>query len=144
MRQGGRVRVRVLRVYDGDTLLVQRTGGDRKRLLLRLFGIGAPESDQEFGVESGDYLAELVLGGTFLLGIIESEDRYSRVVGILYDGTGTSINQQMVAAGWAYYWTQYGTLRGGQQAEATARRNGLGVWRNPDGGIRPWNWRLHN
>ena len=126
----------VVRVIDGDSLVVQSPEGEQTREI-RLHGIDAPEADQPYGTEAADYLRSLALNRTFTLEITSGSDHYGRVVGILYDGLrSNSLNLRMVAAGLAY--SRYGRLLGVAQAEAEARQRLAGVWQMLGGGVRPW------
>ena len=142
MKLGGRIRVHVLRVIDGDSLIVQRTGGVRRQFELRLHGIDAPEYEQEFYDEAAGQLRSLALNRTFYLNITEPSDYYDRVVGVLYEDTPrASLNHLMLSLGLAYNWPKYGVLRGGKEVQTEARLQRLGVWRDPGGGPRPWKHR---
>lgn len=108
-----------LKVEDGDTLLV-RLEGETKRV--QLLGIDAPEDKDNpkfkvdlkrtaldydtlltMGVMASDHLRELIAGTEALeLNYTPGEiDRYGRLVGVLYGIDGVSINQAMVANGFA-------------------------------------------
>ena len=53
----------------------------------------------------------------------------------------SSLNEQMVRAGLAYHWTEFGDQTGLREAEAKARSEKLGIWRRAGGGVRPWVYR---
>ena len=140
-------RVQILRVVDGDSLEVQHAGLftlRRRPFAVRLYGIDAPELAQPYGDEARRELESLVRDGDIRMEQIAT-DRYGRRVGLLYrrgKGRRESINREMVKAGLAYWYQQYGGKRlGFPEAEAEARSKRRKVWREPGGGQRPWDYR---
>ena len=79
---------RVLSVSDGDTVTINDHGEKRK---LRLYGIDAPEKDQEYGMESRQYLYDRIQGKDINIDFI-SKDRYGRDISIIYIN-GENINE---------------------------------------------------
>ena len=73
----------VLRVSDGDTIVVRQMDGQEKKL--RLCGIDAPEKAQALGKESKANLQRLVdeVNKTVMVSEIES-DRYGRTVAEIF------------------------------------------------------------
>lgn len=93
-------RGKVIGVTDGDTISVLR---DRQPVKVRLNGIDAPESHQDFGTQSKKTLSDLVFGKE--VGIKEVDtDRYGRMVGIVFLADGTNVNYAMVYAGMAWWY----------------------------------------
>jgi len=127
------------RVTDGDTL---RMGQTR----IRLFGIDAPEGKQSCerdglpwlcGQEAGKYLREMVAGQT-LTCQEKDRDRYGRSVAMCRLPDGRDIGTQMVAAGMALAYRQYGGSTY-DAAEAEAKNFARGLW---SGTFQPpWEWR---
>ena len=137
--------VQVMSVQDGDSLVVRRSGsGDRNGFRVRLYAIDAPESDQEFGREAGEYLRRLVSGRADLILEPVDTDRYGRLVGVLYYrevGRQRSINRLMVQQGLAHWYRQYGGHGLGlehAEREAQGRRRGLWASGRP---VAPWDHR---
>lgn len=124
------------RAIDGDTVALP----DRGRV--RLACVDAPERQQPGGSEARSALARMMAGRSISL-IPHGTDRYGRVVGtVLADDE--SLNQRMVAEGWA--WVYYGYLRGCDQAklieaENQARSARRGLWGLGDQPCAPWLWR---
>lgn len=126
-------------VSDGDTI---RIGESR----IRLFGIDAPEGNQTCerdavpwlcGQEAGKYLRELVAAQSLLCAEID-HDRYGRTVAICRLSDGRDIGAEMVAAGMAIAYRQYGGSTY-DAAEAEAKKFRRGLW---SGKFRPpWEWR---
>ena len=134
--------VRVIRVKDGDGLIARTQSG--RILEIRLSLIDAPELSQLYGRQSMYFLERLTSGKELQFRYLET-DRYQRLVGILYDDMEEpSVNRQMVAAGWAYYWPWYNKTDGlmdAAQKEARSMRKGMWAKGNP--GIKPWVFREH-
>ena len=81
------VQVGLLRVIDGDTLLVQQRGGLLKshpEERIRLWGIDAPESDQKGGTDSTRHLNKITGGRGSIWLTRMATDQYGRTVGIIH------------------------------------------------------------
>ena len=100
------------RVVDGDTCDVNLDLGFSIILAkqrVRLVGIDTPESrtrdlaEKKLGLQAKDLLKELTQDGF----VLESQGRgkYGRILGVLWDFDGNSINQKLIEAGLAAeYW----------------------------------------
>lgn len=100
------------RVVDGDTVDVNINLGYKIVLTkqrVRLVGIDTPESrtrnlsEKKLGLEAKALLKELTSDGF----VLESQGRgkYGRILGVLWDHDGNSINQKLIDAGLAVeYW----------------------------------------
>ena len=143
-RKGRPFPVRVLSVQDGDSLLVVPTNRTDRRIRVRLYGIDAPEHDQDFGREATERLRSLVRGQNDLTLEYKDTDRYGRLVGVLYFGTSgrqPSANQVMVEEGLARWYSRYGGRELGlDQAEQNARRAKRGIWSSGHQ-VAPWDHR---
>jgi endonuclease YncB( thermonuclease family) len=82
---------KVVGVSDGDTITVL---DDQKRQhKIRLDGIDAPESNQDYGSRAKQSLSDLVFGKTVTV-TSAKRDRYGRVLGqVLCDGKSANIEQ---------------------------------------------------
>jgi micrococcal nuclease len=98
----------VVRVVDGDTLVVRLDGGGDEKL--RLIGIDTPESvaldrpNECFGKEATAQLTELVPPGTAIRisRDVEPRDRYDRLLGYVYRADDDLfVNEDLVAHGFA-------------------------------------------
>ena len=96
------------RVVDGDTCDVNLDLGFSIILAkqrVRLVGIDTPESrtrdlaEKKLGLQAKDLLKELTQDGF----VLESQGRgkYGRILGVLWDFDGNSINQKLIEAGLA-------------------------------------------
>jgi len=100
------------RVVDGDTVDVHiKLGFDvmLRKQRVRLAGIDTPESrtrdleEKKLGLEAKELLKEFCADGFVLHSM--GRGKYGRVLGVLYDQGGESINQKLIDAGLAVeYW----------------------------------------
>lgn len=129
--------VRLLKVIDGDSLVVSAGGRERE---LRLDQIDAPEYDQPHGQRSEDILRRLLSGRPLSIEVLE-RDRYGREVVELEAG-GVNINARMVELGAAWAYRRYLRDESLLELEATARAAGRGLWGLEAGEpVAPWTWR---
>ena len=134
---------RVDRVIDGDTIVVI-TEDDNIRVRIR--GIDAPESNQEFGGESRLALEELLNGRTVVLKS-DQQDRYGRTLASVAV-SGTDVGLYMIENGYAWYYEAYGLQipvewqKAYRLAQADAKSLQVGLWQG-QGVIPPWTWRKH-
>lgn len=132
---------RVDRVIDGDTVKVI-TENDTLRIRIR--GIDAPESEQEFGEEARIALNRLI-GGQNVVFQSEGSDAYGRVLAsvAVY---GRDVGLYMIERGYAWYYETYGSQIPSdwqyayRMAESHARLNHAGLWQS-SGPVPPWSWR---
>jgi micrococcal nuclease len=131
------VQGKVVKVFDGDSLLFQPAGGG-KPLEVRLKDIDAPEICQPGGPEARSYLQEVVADKAARLETGPA-DTYGRVLAVLTVDE-MNINQRLVAEGHAWSirtkWNQGPFVA--QEKMATALKRGLHG--NP-GAIQPAEWR---
>lgn len=136
--------ITVVSVGDGDTFRANRRG---QNITVRLACVDAPESAQKpYGSNAANQLKQLLpVGQEIALRTVE-RDRYGRTVAEVY-ASGQSVNLQMVARGQAAVYRQYlnGCPASKQQllqAEATAKRQGQGMWnRSNPIKVMPWDFR---
>lgn len=135
------IKVYVSEVQDGDTITFIKTNKDSKRIVMRgrLYGIDAPELQQEFGNEAKEQLHKLILNKEVYINE-ESYDIYGRTI-IKIFLNGIYINEELVKTGYAWSYKEYNKnniiLN---TAEIEARSKKLGLWNNQNP-IYPPNWR---
>jgi micrococcal nuclease len=94
-----RVKAQVVRVIDGDTIVVNINGTDYH---LRYIGMDAPETGSIGGSQATAYNSQLVSGKTVILVKDVSEvDRYDRLLRCVFVGN-IFVNYEMVRAGYAH------------------------------------------
>lgn len=133
---------KVVGVSDGDTVTV--LDENNKQQKIRLEGIDAPESKQDFGEKAKKNLSDLIYGKEVTV-ISNKTDKYGRKVGkILLDGK--DINLEQIKSGYAWHYKQYAEEQSKTDqklyadAEVTAKGAKLNLWslNNP---VAPWNFR---
>ncbi len=115
-------------VQDGDSLkFVQQ--GHSEEVRVRLYGIDAPEKNQEFAGQSRKKLEKLTRGKKIRLEVVDT-DKYGRYVARVYVGK-TYVNLEMVKAGlaWHYDFHADGAADAAlAKAEEAARKARKGLW----------------
>lgn len=127
----------VVRVVDGDTIVVRIAGAEER---VRLIGIDTPESVDPrspvecFGKEASRRTSDLLPPGTTIRVVrdVEARDRYSRLLAYVYrEDDGTFVNLDLVRHGFAEtlaYEPNMAHADDLASAAAEARRDGLGLW----------------
>lgn len=131
-------RYSVLEVLDGDTLVVNYQGSDRR---VRLAQIDAPESAQPYGDNARQMLAELVRDKSVEL-TVTTTDRYGRLVAEV-QVNGESVNALLIKRGAAWVYRRYAKTEDYYRYEADARQAGIGLWAESHP-TPPWEWRKAN
>lgn len=126
----------VVGVTDGDTITV--LDADKVQHKIRLYGIDAPESTQDYGQRSKQLLSALVYGDTVRVDY-DDKDRYGRIVGKVYNGE-QYVNAEMIRLGLAWHYKQYSKDKDLAELEATAKAGKIGLWSRPDA-VAPWDFR---
>jgi endonuclease YncB( thermonuclease family) len=119
---------KVVGVSDGDTITV--LDAQKRQHKIRLDGIDAPESSQDFGSRAKQSLSDLVFGKTVTV-ISSKKDRYGRTLGKVALSDGKDINLEQVERGMAWFYRQYAKelsredAAAYEQAERAAREEKL-------------------
>lgn len=125
---------RVIGVTDGDTITVLREGTQIK---IRLEGVDAPESKQDYGTATKTRLSELVHGRNVEIRQTGT-DRYRRTLAyVVVDGR--EINLQLLREGLAWHYVRYNSEERYAEAEQEARELKQGLWAME--AVAPWEWR---
>ncbi len=128
---------RLVRVIDGDSIVVDRGQGEVK---VRLLGIDCPERNQPFGSQATRTIKDL-LGESPLRIKGQKKDRWGRLLAHVYVGS-TLVNLELVkhGAAWVYkaekdvFWADL------NEAERSARQSKIGLWDDLHP-IYPGDWR---
>lgn len=127
----------VIRVIDGDTIVVSDPGGE---ITVRLIGIDSPELARAgnpvecFAEAAKQQMISLVSGQTVTLESDPTQsdlDKYGRSLRYVLLPDGTNVNLEMVRQGFAYEYTYdvpYVYQTEFKQAEQNARGSNLGLW----------------
>lgn len=132
----------VLSVHDGDTLTVAPGGDAGTPVVVRLYGIDAPEEDQPHGDASTTFLRSLLPVGAAVEIIHYDMDRYGRTVALVVHD-GHTVNGEMVRAGLAWVYPRYCKAKfckAWTRSQKEARASGLGLWAEL-APLPPWEWR---
>ncbi len=132
-------KVNITHIADGDSL---RSG----ELRIRLFGIDAPEKNQQCtdtngadwacGMAAQKALEKLVANAPYLQCDLIDVDRYRRVVMQCFDGK-TDLGAALVRAGLALAYRQYSSIYSADEDSAKTAK--LGMWAGAF--TAPWAWR---
>ena len=136
----GNVAGTVVRVLDGDSLVVATARGEK--LEVRLGEIDAPEKHQPHSNIARKVLTDLALGETVEISVLEI-DQYGRLVGRVYRANDElSLNQLLVREGHAWVYRRYARDDSLLGLEEEAKRQQRGLWALPsDEIVPPWQWR---
>lgn len=127
---------KVVGVMDGDTIEILE---EKRTTRVRLYGVDAPEKNQDYGSRARQFTSDLVFGKNVQL-IEKGKDRYGRVIGIVMLPDGRSLNEELVRNGFAWYYRDYAKDPVLEQLEADARQDRRGLWEMPEP-IAPWDFR---
>lgn len=126
---------RVVHVFDGDTLITSRGGRGE---IIRLFGIDCPEKQQAFGPEARSFTSGMVTGKIIrVIPVRIKESRYELCKVYIGDKL---LNEEILAAGYAWHYKEYSTNKEWAKTEQSARSAGKGLW-SEENPAPPWEFR---
>lgn len=126
----------VVAVLDGDTIDVEHNGTKER---IRLNGIDAPETGQDYGRRATEFLGDLI--GTQTVTIrSHGVDSHGRTIGDVVLPDGKLANHEMVKAGLAWWYCRYSASEALRDLQIEAREAKRGLWRDPVP-IPPWVYR---
>jgi micrococcal nuclease len=132
----------VIRVIDGDTVVLERIG------TVRLIGVDTPEvvdtrqPVQRFGREASEFTRRLIAGKPVRVEYDwNRRDRYRRTLAYLYLQDGTFVNAEIIRQGYGLAYTpfafKYMDAFAKIQAEAQEKQRGLWKPESPASGLDP-------
>ena len=128
---------KVVSVADGDTIQVLQ---GTRAIKVRLWGVDAPEREQDFYSVSRQFTAENVFGKTVTV-IVKERDQYGRSVGTVLFENALNLNHELVRAGLAWWYRHFAKddqiLPVLEQQARDAKR---GLWSMPNPQA-PWEFR---
>ena len=140
----------VLRVVDGDTLVVRRTANGKQEHI-RLYGIDAPErasaewKSQPYSRAAKVFLKKMLPRRSRVTVEDMGNDRYNRTVAVISLPDGKVVQERLLSSGLAWVYPQYCTreeicapLR---KLEDEARKQKRGLWADK-APVPPWAWRV--
>ncbi len=129
--------MRVVGISDGDTITVLTAA--KKQVKVRLWGIDAPETGQDFGSRAKQGAASLAFGKQVTIRVRDT-DGYGRTVAEVILPDGRSMNREMVGQGMACWYKQYAPRDADlARLEAEAKAARIGLWSQPNP-VPPWYW----
>lgn len=119
---------RVVRVIDGDTLIVESADGGTQRV--RAFGLDAPEIGEGCGAEATLDLERSAGQQVRLLEDRREHDQFGRELRYVFTPSGQSIDAELIGHGSARAWREDGAFRDILVGvESSARSEGRGcLW----------------
>ncbi len=100
-QQSSALEARVSKILDGDTFTLS---GESRRI--RVWGLDAPEWDQQGGSNATATLRSLISGKTLRCNVLDI-DRYGRLVGQCFLPDGRDIADEMIRSGAATEYCRY-------------------------------------
>ena len=130
----------LVRVVDGDTIVVLWRGNEERVRLLR---VDTPERGMSGYTESVEFLRKFLTGKRIDLEFEHAtpeRDTLGRLLAYVY-ADGVNVNVEIVRAGWSPFWTKYGRGKYAElfeKAEAEARegKRGLNAGQDAGSGVR--------
>ena len=135
----------VLRVVDGDTLIIGDANDKAKQYNVRLIGADTPEvvkpntPVEPFGPEASEFTKQKIAEAKNVIRIAfdgDQRDKYDRVLAMVYlplpNGQEVWLNELLIGEGLARAQTQYRYSKGAkdafQRAETEAKRAKKNIW----------------
>jgi endonuclease YncB( thermonuclease family) len=128
---------RVVGVSDGDTIKVLHA---HQSETVRLLGVDAPERRQAYGDRARRFTAELAFARTVTVRA-NGRDRNGRLLGEVVLPDCRSLNQELVRAGYAWWFRKYSRDMRLAHLEEEARQDRRGLWADA-APQAPWEYRI--
>ena len=131
---------KVVRVTDGDTIMVLSKEGDLSRI--RLYGVDAPESAQKGGAAATRF-AESLASFKEVDILVQDKDQYGRSVALVRLPDGKLLNEELIRSGHAWVYRSYcdqPICLSWLALEKEAKEQRLGLWQDKKP-MPPWQWR---
>lgn len=130
---------RCVGVTDGDTISVMHND---KAEIIRLDGIDAPESGQDYYSESKRVLNDLVMGKDVRV-VTRAKDRLNRSIGnVVLASNNWNVNGTLVRNGYAWHYPKLSPARNFSVHEQLAKKEKKGFW-SKSSPIAPWIYRSY-
>ena len=133
---------KVTKVHDGDSVHITPRG--KKRTIVRLAAIDAPEVEQIYGIDSRNHLRSMIMNQQ-VTAHCNKTDKYKRNICVVLKDN-QDINLEMLKTGNAWYYEKYRKEQNRKdqriyrKAEKNARKKKLGIWTGTTA-IPPWEFR---
>lgn len=133
---GAQVSAQVIRIKDGDTVVVLLAGNIQKTL--RLAEVDCPEKSQAFGKNAKQFTSEQVFGKQINF-IATDTDRYGRTIAkIYYDQK--YLSAEIIKAGFGWWYYKYSNDKSLGKLQKQAQSQKIGLWQDA-AAMAPWDYR---
>jgi micrococcal nuclease len=131
---------KAIHIADGDTITVLTES--KRQIKIRLNGIDCPEKAQAYGNKAKQFTKDLVAGKVVTVQAY-GQDKYGRTIGDVILEDGRNLNQELVKAGYAWWFFKYSDDEQLGILEVKAKVAKVGLWVDKDP-IPPWIFRHRN
>jgi len=138
---GADFQAKVIHIADGDTITVLNAATN-EQLKIRLNGIDCPEKTQAYGNKAKQFTKDLVGGQTVTIQAFDT-DRYGRTIGDVVVEDGRNLSQELVKAGYAWWFFKYSDDEQLGILEVKAKIAKVGLWKDKNP-VPPWIFRHRN
>ncbi len=135
---GNDFQARVVRIIDGDSMVVRYSNGFRE---IRLYGIDCPEYDQPYSRKAKQFMKKHLQRQQVNITIID-RDKYGRDIAMV-EKDGINYNGLLVQKGLAWVYPRYchkKICRDWARYEVSARRQEINLWKSKKA-VSPWVWK---
>ena len=130
------VSAKVIRVKDGDTVVVLLAGNIQKTL--RLAEVDCPENSQAFGKNAKQFTSDQIFGKQITF-IATNTDRYGRAIAKIYYNH-KYLSAEIIKAGLGWWYFKYSNDKSLGKLQNKAKSQKLGLWQDTSA-IAPWDYR---
>ncbi len=127
---------KVIGIAEGDIIELLTEG--KQKVKIRLNGIDAPESGQDYGAKAKQALVKRIHEKQVRVKII-GKDKYGRSIGDVFLGK-EHINLWLVANGYAWHFKRFSKDETLANAEVKAQKAKIGLWSMAEP-MAPWEYR---
>jgi endonuclease YncB( thermonuclease family) len=128
---------KVIHITDGDTITVLNDA--KEQIKIRLNGIDCPEKAQAYGSKAKQFTKDLVAGQPVTIQAYGT-DRYGRTIGDVILKDGRNLSQELVKAGYAWWFFKYSDDEQLGKLEVQAKIEKVGLWKDKNP-VPPWIFR---
>lgn len=128
---------KVIHIADGDTITVLNDAKEKTKI--RLNGIDCPEKAQAYGNQAKKFTKDLVAGQMVTVQA-HDQDKYGRTIGDVILEDGRNLSQELIKAGYAWWYFKYSDDEQLGILEAKAKTAKVGLWKDKNP-IPPWIFR---
>ncbi len=123
---GADYQAKVIHISDGDIITIVTNQQDQVKI--RLHGIDCLEKAQAYGNKAKQFTKDLVHGKMVTIQAYD-QDKYGRTIGDVILGDGRNLSQELVRAGYAWWYFKYSDDEQLGTLEVKAKIAKVGLWR---------------